>query len=96
MDCSLPGSSVHGTPGKNTGVGCHALLQGFFPTQRSNLRLLCLLRLQVYSLSLAPPGESIADSSNYFSYWSGESQKLEEIVGFFFSFTLSLLHNPST
>ena len=32
MDCSLPGSSVHGhSPGKNTGVGCHALLQGIFP-----------------------------------------------------------------
>ena len=28
MDCSPPGSSVHGdSPGKNTGVGCHALLQ---------------------------------------------------------------------
>ena len=27
MDCSLPGFSVHGdSPGKNTGVGCHALL----------------------------------------------------------------------
>ena len=27
MDCSLPGSSVHGdSRGKNTGVGCHALL----------------------------------------------------------------------
>ena len=26
MDCSLPSSSVHGdSPGKNTGVGCHAL-----------------------------------------------------------------------
>ena len=37
MDCSLPGSSVHGdSPGKNTGVGCHALLQGIFPIQRSN------------------------------------------------------------
>ena len=41
MDCSLPGSSVHrDTPGKNTGVGCHALLQGTFPTQRLNLSLL--------------------------------------------------------
>ena len=28
MDCNLPGSSVHGIPGKNTGVGCHALPQG--------------------------------------------------------------------
>ena len=34
MDCSLPGSSFHGdSQGKNTGVGCHALLQGIFPTQ---------------------------------------------------------------
>ena len=37
MDCSPPGSSVHGdSPGKNTGVGCHAHLQGIFPTQGSN------------------------------------------------------------
>ena len=29
MDCSPPGSSVHrDSPGKNTGVCCHALLQG--------------------------------------------------------------------
>ena len=27
-------------PGKNTGAGCHFLLQGIFPTQRSNLGLL--------------------------------------------------------
>ena len=34
MDSSLPGSSVHGdSPGKNTGVGFPALLQGVFPTQ---------------------------------------------------------------
>ena len=33
MDCSLPGSSVHeDSPGKNTEVGCHALLQGILPT----------------------------------------------------------------
>ena len=36
-DCSPPGSSVHGDyPGMNCGVGCHALLQGIFPTQGSN------------------------------------------------------------
>ena len=40
MDCSPPLSSVHGdSPGKNTGVGCHALLQGIFTTQGLNLRL---------------------------------------------------------
>ena len=27
-------------PGKNTGVGCHLLLQGIFLTQELNLRLL--------------------------------------------------------
>ena len=32
-DCGLLGSSVHGFPGKNTGVGSHSLLQGIFPTQ---------------------------------------------------------------
>ena len=37
MDCSPPGSSVHeDSPGKNTGVGYHALLQGIFPKQGSN------------------------------------------------------------
>ena len=41
MDCSLPGSSVYeNSPGKNTGVDCHALLQGIFPTQELNPGLL--------------------------------------------------------
>ena len=40
MGCSPPGSSVlEDSPGKNTGVSCHALLQGIFPSQGSNLRL---------------------------------------------------------
>ena len=35
--CDPPGSSVHGdSPGKNTGVADHALLQRIFPTQGSN------------------------------------------------------------
>ena len=41
MDCSVPGSSVHGdSPGKNIRVCCHALLQGIFPTQGLNPGLL--------------------------------------------------------
>ena len=37
MDCTLPGSSVQwDSSGNNTGMGCHALLQGIFPTQGSN------------------------------------------------------------
>ena len=40
MNCSSPGSSVHGiSSGKNTGVGCHVLLQGIFPTQGLNPHL---------------------------------------------------------
>ena len=40
-DCSPSGSFVHGdSPGKNTGVGCHTLLQGIFPTQELNQGLL--------------------------------------------------------
>ena len=35
--------------------GCHALLQGIFPTQGSNLSLSCLLHWQADSLPLAPP-----------------------------------------
>ena len=51
MDCSPPGSSVHGdSPGKNTGVGCHALLQGVFPTQGLNPGL-------PDSLPSEPPGK---------------------------------------
>ena len=44
------------SPGKNTGVGCHALLQGIFPIQGLNLRLLCLLHWQAGSSPLAPLG----------------------------------------
>ena len=44
MDCGPYGSSVCGdSPDKDAGVGCHALLQGIFPTQRSNLCFICLL-----------------------------------------------------
>ena len=51
-----PGSPVHGdSPGENTGVDCHALLHGIFPTQGSNPCLLCLLHWQADSLPLEPP-----------------------------------------
>ena len=40
---------------KNTRVGCHALLQGIFPTQGSNPSLLCLQHWQMGSLPITPP-----------------------------------------
>ena len=50
-DCNLPGSSVHGNfPGKNTGLGCHALLPEIFPTQGLNSGLLHCKRI-LYCLS---------------------------------------------
>ena len=56
MDCSPPGSSIHGdSPGKNTRVDCHALLQGIFPTQGLNLPP----TLQADSLLSEPPGKPI-------------------------------------
>ena len=46
------------SPGKNTGVGYRALLQGIFPTQGLDLRVLCVLHWQADSLALAAPGKS--------------------------------------
>ena len=48
------------SPGRNTGVGCCFPLQGIFLTQGSNLYFLHLLRCQVASLPLAPPGKKDA------------------------------------
>ena len=44
-------------PYKNTGVGCHFLLQGIFQTLGLNPHLLCLMHWQADSLPLAPPGK---------------------------------------
>ena len=51
MDCSPSGSSVHeDSPGSNTGVGCHALLQGIFLKQ--GFHLLCLASLMSPALQV--------------------------------------------
>ena len=42
------------SPGKNTGVGCRAYLQGIFPTQGSNPCLIRLLHWQEGSLPPVP------------------------------------------
>ena len=53
------------SPGKNTGRGSHALLQGIFLTQGSNLSLLSLLHWQVGSLPPAPPGYILIQNKNF-------------------------------
>ena len=52
-------------PGKNTGVDCHALLQGIFPTLESNLHLSCLLNWQADSLPIEPSGKPL-----YIQWWN--------------------------
>ena len=52
-------------PAKNTGVGCHFLLQRIFPTKGSNPCLLCLLHWQTGSLPLVPPGKPLLKLLNY-------------------------------
>ena len=62
LDCSPPGSSLHGRilqAGILEWVAI-PLRQGIFPTQESNLRLLCLLPWQAGSLPVAPPGKPSA------------------------------------
>ena len=41
--------------------GCHFLLQGILPTQRSNRRLLCLLQLAGEFFTTEPPGRPLID-----------------------------------
>ena len=57
MDCRL--FCPRDSSGKNTEVGCHALLQGIFWAQGLNPSLLHLLHLQVASLPLVPTGKPI-------------------------------------
>ena len=60
MDCSPPGSSIHGIfQAKNTGVGCHLLLQGILPTQELNSYLSHLLHWQADSLPVLHLGSPI-------------------------------------
>ena len=60
VDCSPPGSSVLvNFPGKNTGVGSHALLYRIFLTQGTNPCPVCLLHWLMGSLPLVLPGKTL-------------------------------------
>ena len=65
---------AHQVPRKNTGVGCHFLLQGVFPTQASNQYLLDLLHGQVGSQ--CHPGSQIQTQNQAKEYdWQKETWK---------------------
>ena len=55
MDCNPPDTSCPWeSPGKNTGVGSHSLLQGILLIQGSNLHLLHCKQIFFYHLSHSP------------------------------------------
>ena len=62
-------------PGKNTGVGCHFLLQRIFPIQGSNPRLLCPLhcRRVLYPLSHQGSPQNLCDELS--KYWLGRKNR---------------------
>ena len=76
IDCSPPGSSVHGDfPDKNTGVGCHTLLQGILPTQGLNPGLPHCRQI-LYSLSHqgspnTPTRRAKFEKTDSTKYWQG-------------------------
>ena len=88
MHCSPPASSVHGdSPGKNIGVGCHALLQGIFLAQGSNPGFLHCRRI-LYQLE--PPGKPkntgvVAYPFSRGSSWPTNRTKVSYIAGRFFT-----------
>ena len=64
------------SPGKNTGVGCHALLQGIFPIGGSNLCLLYLLHWQRGSLPRSHLGSQRGRERLFKLYFSWPGSQL--------------------
>ena len=81
MDCSPPDSSVYEDfPGKSTGVGCHALLQGMFPRQGSNPGLLhCRQILYCLSLRGSPDGLWLVWLGLGSWWWTGKPGVLQSM-----------------
>ena len=70
MDCSPPGSSVHGILQARILEGvARPSSRGSSPTQGSNLCLLCLLHWQAGSLLLAPPGKTFQEQLSLLIWW---------------------------
>ena len=69
MDCSLPVSSVHrDSPGRNTGVGCHSLLQGIFLTQGLKVKhTWSLLHSNCFSGHLSQRNTSLFWHKNFYT-----------------------------
>ena len=85
-------SNPLGFPGKNSGVGCHFLLQGIFLAQGLNLDLLCLLRCRWVPLPDEPLGKlqaSLDFPGGTSSIFFGEM--LAQVSDLFFSWLVYFL-----
>ena len=66
MDCSPPGSSIHGISlGKNTGVGCHFPSPGDLPSPGIKPTSLVSPALQVDSLPAEPQGQLMCSKMKF-------------------------------
>ena len=68
------------SPWKNTGVGCHFLLQGIFPSQGSNVCLLCAGSLLHFRQSL-PLSHQGSPWDKYTEIWFSSCKYLPNILG---------------
>ena len=87
MGCSPPGSFVQGDfPGKNTRVGCHALLQGIFPTQESNPDLPHCRRILYHLIYQRSPRilKGVAYPFSRGTSWPKDRTRVSCIAGGFF------------
>ena len=66
MDCSLPDSSIRGdSPGKNTGVACHVLLQGSSQSRDQTRVFWIAGGFFTFSLSTDPPKKVIVPPTKH-------------------------------
>ena len=70
MDCSTPASSVHGdSPGKNTGVGCHASARGSSqPRDQTHVSYVSCIDRQVF-FTTSVPGKTLPVVTGK-NYWA--------------------------
>ena len=77
---------LRSSPGKNTGVGCHFLLQGIFPTQGSNPGLPYCRKILYHLSHQGSPRilEWVAYSFSKWSSWPRNPIRVSCIAGGFF------------
>ena len=81
-------------PGKNAGVGCHVLLQMFFPNQGSNLSLLHYRQILYRCLDFLSPQSPLDHAPKHGLAHQGTRTHFHPQVGRYRSFSPGSLHMP--